>query len=145
MAEELEKLLYYIIDHPITQVESREAQLDAPATQDVRAEIAAQVKAQREHAGRLAPYFAQGLRRAARGPLVVDDTNPEDNLVADALARFLVIPDLATSQSTALSESSYRYTFEVNWPLLRQIAQRAGIDLDAALRQPADTIDHSSI
>src|SRR6476646_1323559 len=112
MADELEKLLYYIVEHPIMQVEIQEAQLDAPANQDVRAEIAAQAKTQRDHAGRLAPYFARGLRMAAHGPVVVDDTDPEGNQVADALARYLVIPDLATSQSTALSDSSYRYTFD---------------------------------
>ena len=89
MADELEKLLYYIIEHPIRQAESQEAQLDAPANQDVRAEIAAQAKVQRDHAGKLAPYFARGLRMAARGPLVVDDTDLEGKN-----ARFVTPPDL---------------------------------------------------
>jgi hypothetical protein len=137
MADELRRLLDYIIDHPISHVESVEAQLDASATQDVPAEIAANLGAQKAHAGRLAPYVAKGLRMASQapkgGPLAVEDTTSEGNMIADAFARYLVSPGLATSQSTPISSSHFRYTFEVDWPLLAAMARQAGIDLNAAL------------
>src|SRR3954471_20181932 len=136
MADDLHRLLDYIIDHPIKRDETIEAQLDASAIQDIPAEIAANVAAQKGHARELAPYFAKGLRMAAGRPLVVDDTTPEGNMIADAFARYLVSPGLATSQGAPISDSHYRYTFEVDWPLLGSIARQAGINLDAALRSP---------
>jgi hypothetical protein len=133
MADNLQRLLNYIVENRVMQNESREAQLDATAVQDVRSEIAAITEDQRADAARLAPHFARGLRMAAAGPITVEDTDPGGNMIAEAFARYLVAQDLATSQSSPISETQYRYTFEVNWPTIRQIAQRAGIDLDAAL------------
>jgi hypothetical protein len=141
MADDLHRLLDYIIDHPIKQEESIEAQLDASALQDVPAEIAANLAAQKGPARELAPYFARGLRMAAGRPLVVEDTTPESNMIAEAFARYLVSPGLATSQSAPISDSNYRYTFEVDWPILKAMARQAGIDLDAALRSPDGTRD----
>ena len=102
MADDLRRLLDYIIDHPISHVESVEAQLDASATRDVGADIAANLAAQKARAGQLAPYFARGLRtaRGAGGRLVVEDNTTEGNMIAEAFARYLVSPGLATSQST---------------------------------------------
>ncbi len=139
MPDALHKLLMHIVRNPIMQIESREAQLDASAVQDVPAEIQAIAADTHGDAERLAPYFAQGLRMAAasQGPLVVEDTDPTGNAIADAFARYLVAPGLASSESTPISRSHYRYTFEVNWPALRDLASSAGIDLDAALSPPS--------
>ena len=141
MADDLRRLLDYIIDHPLLHVESVEAELDASATRDVRADIAANLAAQKAHAGRLAPYFAKGLRmaRGAGGRLEVDDTAPEGNMIAEAFARYLVSPGLATSQSAPISDSNFRYTFDVDWPRLAAIAREAGIDLEATLRPTTPT------
>jgi hypothetical protein len=133
MADALHTLLTYIVEHPLLQNESREAQIDATAVQDVDAEIQKISADERADAGRLAPAFAQGLRAATNGSLRVDDTTPEGNAIADAFARFLVAPGLATSTSEAISEGHFAYTFEVDWPRLRELGQRAGIDLDQAL------------
>ena len=135
MADNLKKLLLYIVQHPILQNERREAELDATAVQDVAGEVRAIAHDQHEDASQRAPYFAKGLRLATAGPVVVDDTDPEGNAIADAFARYLVAPDLATSQGEKLSEGHFRYTFEVNWPKLNAVAQRAGVDLDEALRE----------
>jgi hypothetical protein len=135
MADDLNKLLMYIVDHPVMQNASREAQIDATAVQDVPQEIKAISQERHEDAKRLSPYFVMGLRMAARnqGRVVVEDTNPEGNSIADVFARYLVAPNLASSQSESLSNSHYRYTFEVNWQALRDLARGAGIDLDTAL------------
>ena|SRR5215210_26957 len=135
MADSLNKLLMYIVDHPVMQFASREAQIDATAVQDVPREIRSISEGQREDARRLSPYFARGLRAAAsnQGRLVVEDTDPEGNNIADAFARYLVAPNLATSQTDSISGAHYRYTFDVNWPVLRELASAADVDLDAAL------------
>lgn len=142
MADDLRRLLDYIIDHPILHDETVEAQLDASASEDVPAEIAASVASQKARVAELGPFFSKGLRQAAGGPLVVEDRDPEGNMIAEAFARYLVAPGLATSQSEPVSDTNYRYTFEVNWPLLRGVAQQEGIDLDAALRSQAGAGDH---
>jgi hypothetical protein len=135
MADDLRKLLLYIVDNHVMRGEAREAQLDATAVQNVPEEIKAIAEDRRGDAERLGDYFARGLRLAAAGggSLVVDDSDPEGNGIADAFARFLVTPNLATSQSIPISEGRYRYTFEIDWPRLHDISQKAGIDLDAAL------------
>ncbi|MEA2574672.1 MAG: hypothetical protein QOH93_1970 [Chloroflexia bacterium] len=116
--------------------EQLDAERNATAVQDVEQEMGGIAEDSRNHAERLGSAFAQGLRAAAQagGPLVVDDTNPAGNDIADAFARFLVTTNLASSQSSDLSEGHYRYSFEVNWPRLREVAAGAGVDLDAALR-----------
>ncbi|HUP28007.1 MAG TPA: hypothetical protein VM409_06200 [Chloroflexia bacterium] len=136
MADELYKLLRYIVQHNVIQNESREAQLDATAVQDVSREVKSIAAGLEGDALHRAPYFAQGLRMAAaaQGPIVVDDTDAAGNAIAEAFARYLVAPDLAASQSTAIGEAQYRYTFDVNWPRLRELSHRAGVDLEAALK-----------
>lgn len=138
MADNLEKLLNFIVERPLMQNEAREAELDASAVQDVPAEVGAIAEESRTQAARLASSFADGLRLAAQsgGRVVVDDTDPRGNDIADAFARFLVTTGLATSQSTDLSEGHYRYTFDVDWPRLQSLAGHAGIVLDEALRGP---------
>lgn len=137
MADGLQKLLMYIVEHPLMQSESREAQLDATAVQDVPAELASISENQKADAQRLASYFAQGLKQAAAngGKLTVDDTSQEGDGIADAFARFLVTTNLATSESSTLSEGHYRYMFSVDMAQLRTLAGKAGVDLQAALRE----------
>ena len=135
MADNLKKLLLYIVQHPVLQNERREAELDATAVQDVAGEVRAIAQDQQEDANSRAAHFARVLRLATQGPVVVEDTDPDGNAIADAFARYLVAPDLATSQGEQVSEGHFRYTFEVNWPKLQSVAQRAGVDLDAALKE----------
>lgn len=136
MADDLQKLLRYIVERPLLRTEQIDAERNATAVQDVEQEIGGIAEDSRNHAERLGPAFAEGLRMAARagGPLVVDDTEPRGNDIADAFARFLVTTNLASSQSSEIAEEHYRYQFEINWPRLREFAQAAGVDLDASLR-----------
>jgi hydroxylamine reductase (hybrid-cluster protein) len=131
MADGYSKLLTYIVEHEITRNESRESEIEATATRDVDAEIAGVVRDLREDADRLAPYFAEGLRRAltGNGRVVVDDTDEQGNGIADAFARFLVRANLATSESSEIGEEHYRYKFDVDLAKLREIANKAGVDL----------------
>lgn len=138
MADALHTLLMYIVEHPVMQDEIREAQIDASAVQDVNTEIEKISADEKADAQRLATAFARGLRAAAGGPLRIDDTTPEGDQIADAFARFLVAPGLATSQSEPINQGHFAYIFEVDWPHLRQIAEQANVDLDKALKSGQD-------
>ncbi|HKP52414.1 MAG TPA: hypothetical protein VJ183_07160 [Chloroflexia bacterium] len=131
MADDAKRLLRYIVQNLVLPVEAKEAQLDASAAQDVPGEIDALTASNMEEAERLAPYFARGiaLARQSGGRITVDDTDDEGNGIADAFARFLVVPNLATSQSEELSEGHYRYTFDVDWQRLSELARKAGMNL----------------
>lgn len=144
MADPLDKLLMYIVEHPVMDAESRGAEITASATQDVREEIISIGADQRQDAARLSPYFAEGIRRAARngGRVTVDDKDPMGNGIADAFARFLVTVNLATSSSRDLPDGHYGYDFELNWPQLQAIAQRAGVDLDTVARSDGTPTPH---
>jgi hypothetical protein len=136
MAENLRRLLDYIIENAVMKMESRTAQLDATAVQDIPAEIRSISDDHKADAQRLAPYFEQGMRLAAanNGRVTVDDTDPTGNGIADTFARYLVTSGLATSQSTQLGEGHYRYTFDLDWPAIQNLAQRAGVDLGSVSR-----------
>src|SRR6478672_926496 len=101
---DIRKLLDYIIAHRVAPDEEKIADLDATSRvpQERIEEIGEQVVEQeREAAARLLPAFARGLRAAAvnrGGPLLLDDHNPDQNGIADALIRFLVKPNLATAE-----------------------------------------------
>jgi hypothetical protein len=136
MAENLRRLLDYIIEHAVMKMESRTAQLDATAVQDIPAEIRSISDDHKADAQRLAPYFDQGMRMAAanNGRVTVDDTDPNGNGIADAFARYLVTSELATSQSSEIGEGHYRYTFDLDWPAIQALAARAGVDLGQTTR-----------
>jgi hypothetical protein len=131
MAADYEKLLNYIVAHQILSSDSRESELDATASRDIDAEIASVAEDRRNDAQRLSKYFVEGMRRAVAGGghLVVDDTDPQGNGIADAFARFLVTTNLATSESTAIAGDHYRYKFDLDMARLNDIAGRAGVQL----------------
>src|SRR5690349_16062662 len=103
---DVRKLLDYIITHRVAPEEEKIADLDATSRvpQERIEEISAEVVDQeKEAAARLLPNFAAGLRAAARdrnAPLALDDRDPAQNGIADALIRFLVKPGLATVETT---------------------------------------------
>ncbi len=131
MADNAKRLLRYIVQTLVVPADAKEAQLDATAVQDVPGEISALTAGSLSDAERLAPHFARGLSLAQRsgGSITVDDTDPEGNGIADAFARFLVTPGLATSQSSELSEGHYRYTFDLDLQRLGELARSAGVTL----------------
>jgi hypothetical protein len=90
-------------------------------------------------ADELADAFNQGLLAAYRAnqagdnELVLDDRDPEENRMADALIGFLVSFELATSRSEETDPMHYQYTITVDWDRLRAVAHNAGVDLNRAL------------
>ena len=134
-------LLEFIIQNRLATLEEKQAEFSARALDpgDQPAIMAAhEVQTEEDAAGRLFPAFVAGLRalgaqRAAGGPLALDDSDPQQSAMADALIRFLVKSHLATVESEDLGDGRFRYQVTADWAGLQQTATLAKVDLDAAL------------
>lgn len=142
VADDVRRLLDTIVKRWVLNTELRAVELDASAAESGHEIVSDQQEAVRREESRaddLAPAFAHGLTRAWRrakmggNELTLDDRNAEDNAIADALIRFLVSYDLATSRSTETDENHYIYAITIDWPRLGDVAHDAGIDLSPAL------------
>ena len=133
MAVDWNRLLDHIVKNMVVPLARTEAQLDATAVQDMAGEAREIGENQDESAERLAPAFARGMELAmlTDGPIILEDNTPEHSDTISALARYLVATDLAASQSSQLADGHYMYTFEVNWPRLREAAKAAGVEMRA--------------
>ncbi len=88
-------------------------------------------------ASQMRSAFRSGLAKAAaagNGEIALSDQNPTENSQADALIRYLVSYQLASSRSEE-TPPGYTYYLTVDWDKLRQVAAGANIDLDAALAE----------
>ncbi len=96
-----------------------------------------------DRAENLRPSFRSGLVLAfeAQGTghseIRLDDRDPQQNAIADALITFLAPFDLADSRSEETEPGHYAYYISVNWDPLYGVADAAGVDLPAALAQTA--------
>ena len=146
MADPFAELLDYIVrDLDITDAQ-KDVDLNAPADGDA-ADIDVQkqhlAEAARQRARDLYPPFRAGLILAgeARGvgkpEIRLDDREPEQNAIADALITYLVRFDLADSRSEETESGHYDYFITVEWDKLYRTAQAAGVDLPAALARAA--------
>ncbi len=146
MADPFAELLTGIVrDYVITDAQ-KDVDLNAPADEGGRTieaekqRIASDAQAQAEN--RL-PSFRRGLILAfeAQGTghpeIRLDDRDPEQNAIADALIAYLVGFDLAVSRSEETEPGHYDYFVSVNWDALYGLADNLGIDLPAALARVA--------
>ena len=136
---DIRKLLDYIISHRVAPEEEKMADLEATSRvpQERIEEISAEVVDQeKEAAARLLPTFAAGLRVAdanRNAPLALDDRDPQQNAIADALIRFLVKPGLATVETEEAGAEHYTYRISLDWAGLERMAQGARVNLAEAL------------
>ncbi|MDQ3694059.1 MAG: hypothetical protein M3464_10570 [Chloroflexota bacterium] len=142
MAGSIRELLDYIVVHYAVEDEQKDIDLNATAVESGSAiESEKRDVAQREidRAEELAEPFARGLvaadraNQAGTAEIVLDDRDPEENRMADALIGFLVSYELATSRTEETDPMRYRYFVTVNWDRLRSVARSAGVDLASAL------------
>jgi hypothetical protein len=138
VADDLRKLLDHIVRTFVVRDELVAIDQDATAS-DAGAAIESDKRRARrrelDRAGDLADAFGKGIARANSGLIVLDDRNPDENLIADALIHFLVRTDLATSRAVETEPNHYRYRILINWPKLESVAREAGVDLDHAVRR----------
>jgi hypothetical protein len=147
VADEIRRVLDAIVRHWVVNTEQRAVELDASAA-DSGAEIESdKQEAVRRELGRaeeLAPAFEQGLvqawqrSRVGGAEIALDDRDPDQNRIADALIRFLVSYDLASSRSTETDANHYIYAVTIDWDRLGDVAREAGIDLPEALDRLAE-------
>ncbi len=142
MAEPIRELLNYIVVQYAVKDEQIDIDINANAVEEGD-EIAAekQEAARREmaRADDLEDAFTKGLlaayraKQAGQNELVLDDRDPDENRMADALIGFLVSFELAASRSEETEPMHYQYTITVDWDRLRAVAVNAGVDLNRAL------------
>ena len=137
---DMRKLLDYVINHRLAPIEEKMADMERTSRvpeERIEEISATTVEHEREAAARLLPAFAAGLRAAAinrGGPLLLDDRNPAQNGIADALIRFLVKPNMATVETEEMGPEHYAYRVTIDWAALERVAQAADVDMEEALR-----------
>ncbi len=144
MADEVRKLLDYIVDHYVVRDEIKSIELDAPPREPgatIEADKKEAVRRETDRADDLASAFARGLHLAYGGrglgqtELTLDDRDPDQDRMADALIRFLVSHDLAASRTEETEPLHYTYHVAIAWDRLAEVAHAADVDLERALRQ----------
>ena len=144
MADEMRKLLDHIVAHYVLRDELKSVELDAPPREPAeviesdKKEIA---RRETDRADTLADAFARGLALAHQRhqlggqELALDDRHPDQDRMADALIRFLVSHDLASSRTEETDPLHYTYHVAVDWDRLAGVAQEAGVDLKRAMQR----------
>jgi hypothetical protein len=139
-------LLASIVRDLVVPDAQKDVDLNAHADESAEAIESAKAHAVEQAEARettLGPSFETGLILAfeAQGighpEIKLDDRNPEENAIADALITYLVGFDLAESRSVETESGHYDYFISVNWDPLYDFANNAGIDLPSALANAA--------
>jgi hypothetical protein len=142
VAEPIRKLLDYIVVNYAVEDEQLDIDLNANAVEtghEIETEKREVAEREIERADELADAFTQGLvaayraRKQGQNEIVLDDRDPEENRMADALIGFLVSFDLAESRSEETEPMHYRYSVAVKWDRLSSVAGQAGVNLEQAL------------
>ena len=142
MADEVRRLLDYIVAQYVVRDEVKSIELDAPPREPgevIEADKKEVVRREEGRADSLADAFARGLRLAHGGralgqrEVVLDDRDPEEDRMADALIRFLVSHELAGSRTEETEPMHYAYHVTVDWERLGKVAREAEVDLERAL------------
>jgi hypothetical protein len=138
MADSLDQLYQHIVQAFATKDDLIDIDLNARASEsggDLNEAKQEAIEREQAISSQLEPYFRSGLAKAhaaGSGEIALSDQDPIENKEADALIRYLVSFDLASSRSEE-TPPGYTYYVTVNWDKLRQVATGANIDFDAAL------------
>jgi hypothetical protein len=142
LADESRKLLDYIVRHFVLHDELVSIDLDASASDagdSIEMDKREAVQRELTRADDLAAAFADGLARANQArasgqeEITLDDRDPVQNQIADAMIQFLVSHHLAASRSEPTTEYHYVYFIAVDWDRLREAADQAGVDFAQAV------------
>ena len=146
MPDRIRRLLDHIVAQYVVQDEQKDIDLNASASEsgaDIESEKLDVAEREVDRAGSLADAFREGLilayraRGAGRAEIALDDREPAEDQMADALIRFLVSYDFAASRVEETEPLHYVYHVTVDWDRLATTARDAGVDLDGTLRQLA--------
>lgn len=146
MPDRIRRVLDHIVAQLVVTDEQKDIDLNAAPTEPgdaIESDKREAARREIDRAGDLAEWFRAGLIRAhqarARGgaEIALDDRQPDEDRMADALIRFLVSFGLAGSRTEETEPLHYVYYVAVDWDRLGKVAAAAGVDLDVALRQLA--------
>jgi hypothetical protein len=146
VADPFAALLDAIVRDYVIVDAQKDVDLNAPADESaaaIEADKERVATAARERAQTLLTAFRSGLLLAfeaqgiGKSEIRLDDRDPEQNVIADALIMYLVGFDFAESRSEEIEPGHYDYFVSVNWNPLYEVATAAGIDLPAALARSA--------
>ncbi len=142
MADDVEKLLRFIVHRYVAREEILEIERDASAADEAHNIVAGQrraIQSEEQKATDMADAFREGLlraesaRRAGGNAISLDDRKPEDDRIADALIHFLVRSDIASSTTRETDQHRYIYTISVDWDALGRVSQDAKVNLSDVL------------
>jgi hypothetical protein len=140
--ERLRKVLDHITAQYLVRDELRIIDYDAGSSESgeaIESDKREAAKREMARADELADPFRNGLLRAYRAHLAgqreiaLDDRDPAENAMADALIFALVRTELAASTSEETEQYHYVYRIAVDWEQLGDVAQAVGVDLDETL------------
>jgi hypothetical protein len=140
VADDIRRLLDYIVRSFVLHDEMVEIDQDASAGEhgeSIESDKRRAARRELDRADELASDFAKGMARAHDGIVVLDDRNPDENAIANALIYFLVRNNLAASRAVETEPGHYRYRVILDRERLREVADAAGVDLDQAVRRLA--------
>jgi hypothetical protein len=137
--DEVRRVRDYIVNQYVVRDEVRSIDRDAmvvPDGQSIETDKQLAVRREEQHA-----HFNDALllawRRKTRGgtELQLDDRDPGQNSMADALIQFLVRFDLAESRTEETDPLHYTYYISVDWDRLFNVAASQDIALESALNK----------
>jgi hypothetical protein len=146
VSDEVRRMLDQIVARFVVNDEVRTIDREAANISDGDAIETDKEQATRREVARheqLFPAFEAGLLRAweraqiGGHELLLDDRNPDQNAMADALIQLLVRFELASSRTEPTGQMHYSYYITVDWPKLKELASSADIDIDSDLRRLA--------
>lgn len=149
MPDRIRRVLDHIVTQYVVTDEQKDIDLNAPPTEPgdaLESDKREAAKREVDRADDLAKAFHAGLVRAhearARGreEIALDDREPDEDRMADALIRFLVSFGLAGSRTEETEPLHYVYHVAVDWERMEGVARATGVDLDGALRQRAPVV-----
>jgi hypothetical protein len=138
VADDLRKVLDHIVRTFVVRDELVAIDQDATASDggdSIESDKRRAARRELDRAGDLAEAFSRGIARSNSGLIVLDDREPNENQMADALIHFLVRTDLATSRAVETEPNHYRYRILINWSKLELVAREAGVDLNQAVKR----------
>jgi hypothetical protein len=142
VADDLARLLQHIARQYTGPQEMKEVERDAPniSAEDLGRKRDRAHRDEERRVQELGDAFRRGLARCYRAreaggdAISLDDRDPEQNQMADALVHFLVGPGIATSRTRETTSRHYIYTIWIDWSKLFAVAREAQIDLKASIR-----------
>jgi hypothetical protein len=141
--ERIRKVLDHLVSTYVVSDERKDIELNASPAEsgaDIEADQRDVERRENERANELFEPFRAGLQLAHRArslgqeTIALDDREPEQDRIADALIRFLVRYELASSTTEETEPRHYIYRIGVDWERLADVARAVDVDLDEALR-----------